>query len=101
MPKTTTSIITLNKTATSDASFRICDASIPFYDINVHVESNDCKYGTPVAQEAIAVTGSVISFRNGDIRDIWFKNRVAGNNTKIIIVATVPTDYVTKGLFEK
>ena len=29
-------------------------------------------------------------FDNGDIKDIFFKNKVAGNNGRVVIVATVP-----------
>jgi hypothetical protein len=101
MPKTVTSLITLTHTAADDNPFRLTDAPIPFYEINIHVETNDCYYGTQRTQGAIGATGSVISFQNGDIRDIVFKNKTAGSNTKITIVATVPTEYTQQGLFER
>jgi hypothetical protein len=101
MVKTTTSLITLQHTATADTPFRLTDASIPYYEVNIHIYDNKAYYGTAVEQVGEASVGAVISFQNGDLRDLYFKNFTAGSNCKIVAVATVPTDYVKAQLFEK
>lgn len=98
MPKTSTSFVTLNVTATSDSAFRITDHDIPFYEANFHIVTNAALYGDMTAQDAPAAVGDVITFPKGNVKDIWFKNAGAGANTKIVCVATVPTDYVKGAL---
>ena len=38
----------------------------------------------------VVTVGDVVSFRNANLRDIFVKNRTAGSNGKVVIVATVP-----------
>lgn len=98
MVSTKRSIVSLSYTASADTPFVITDHDIPFYDANFHVSTQNALYGDMVSQEAPASVGDVISFRNGNIKDIFFKNAGAGANTKIICVATVPTNYVSDAL---
>lgn len=99
MPKTITSVVTFNVTASADAPFNVCAGqSIPFYDANFHIATQAAQYGDMTAQDAPAAVGDVISYRNGDLKDIWFKNAAAGVNTQIICVAVVPVDYVKEAL---
>jgi len=37
-------------------------------------------------------------FDKGDLRDIFFKNRTAGNNGRVVIVGTVPHPETTEAL---
>lgn len=89
MVKTVTSTISLTKTATDDNLFQITDHNIPYKEINVHIYDHDAYYGNGTINDAIASANSVLSFTDGDIHDLFFKNRNAGNNTRIVIVATV------------
>ncbi len=65
------------------------EQSIPFHEANFHVYDNDVNYGDGSGMDAIAQAGSVLYFDKGDLGDIFFKNRTAGNVGRVAIVATV------------
>jgi len=88
------SFFSLSYTLSNDSANRVCDFDIPFYEMNLHCETNNIYYGTGEICEAPMVVGDVISFRNGNLRDIFIKNRTAGSNGKVILVATVPQEAV-------
>lgn len=98
MVSTIASLVTISHTATNDSAFRLTDHDIPFFDANFHVAAQAAKYGDMTAQNADAAVGDVITFRNGNIKDIWFINAAGGANTQIICVATVPNKYVKSEL---
>lgn len=93
MVETKTSFFTFKKTIGNSAT-RLIDNSIPFYEANFHIQDNDVKYGDGVQQEATATADSVLDFKNGDIKDVWFKNAVADAVGVVVVVATVPLQYV-------
>lgn len=84
------SFFSLSYTLANDTANRICDFDIPFYEMNMHCEDNNLYYGTGEECSAPFTVGDVVSFRNGNLRDIFIKNRTAGSNGKVVIVATVP-----------
>jgi len=67
------------------------DHDIFFDDVNIHVETNDIKYGDGRYCEATATAGSVLSFRNLRLSDIFVKNAVALNTAVIRIAGTTKT----------
>jgi len=92
------SFLSFSKTATADTPFRLTEESIPFYDANFHVLSNDAYYGDAAVLEAPQYAGDRTFFTKADLKDLWFKNYTAGSNTKVVGVATVPTTYVLQSL---
>ena len=82
-------VISFQHTATSDDLFRLTNDDIRFSDANFYVSTNAALFGSSVINEAPASAGSAFWFRNGNLRDFWFKNAVAGNNTTITVVATL------------
>lgn len=84
------SFISIDYTATADAAFRLTHISTPFYECNVHIYGNDVYYGTGAVSSAVAAVNSVLTFKNADLKDLFFKNKVAGNNGNVVIVASVP-----------
>jgi len=92
------SFFSLSVTLSDDGAHRVCDFDIPFYEMNAHCLTNDLYYGTGEVTEAPVGVGEGFSFRNGNLRDVFIKNRVAGLNGKLVIVATVPTDVIRNKL---
>ena len=88
------SFFSLSMTLADDATHRVCDFDIPFYEMNMHCETHNLYYGTGEECSAPFTVGDVVSFRNGNLRDIFIKNRTAGDNGKVVIVATVPQESV-------
>ena len=81
-----------------DDPHNLTPESLPFYEANIHIYDNDVYYGNGTNITAIASANSVLTFRNADLKDIFFKNKVAGNNGKIVVVATVPQKDVLQTL---
>jgi hypothetical protein len=78
-------------TATADGVFRIEDnLNIVLDSCNIHVYGNDALYGNSMAVPGIVTANSTIWF-DSPIRpfDLMFQNRVAGNNTTIVIIGAV------------
>lgn len=72
-----------------DGSNPITLSKIPFHEANFHVYDNDVFYGDGTNMAAIAQAGSVLYFDKGDLNDFFFKNRTAGNDGRVVVVATV------------
>jgi len=94
MDNTFYSLFSLSLTLSDDAAHRVCDFDIPYYEMNAHCLTNELYYGTGEVTEAPFGVGDVVSFKNGNLRDFFVKNRTAGNNGKVVIVASVPTEAV-------
>jgi len=97
MVQTVTSFISLEKTI-GDTATSFSLENIPFYEANIHIYDNDVYYGDGSNLTAIAPANSVLTFPKGDLRDIFFKNRTAGNNGRVIVVATTPDVTVREAL---
>jgi hypothetical protein len=97
MPSTATSFISKTLTG-ADTPKPLSEDNIPFYELNIHCYTNDAYYGDGTLMEAILYADDIISFRNGNLRDIFIQNKTAGNNCSIKAVGTVPSDFVKKHL---
>ncbi len=74
------------KTATDDNKFTLATEPMVLSDVMVLCSSNDCQFGDSLNQEFDMDVGDVFTFDNPvDIEDIFFINKTAGSNTKIII----------------
>ena len=71
---------------------------LPFYEANIHCYSNALYYGDGAIMEAYVNVGDVLSFKNGNLAELFIKNKTAGNNGQIVVVATVPTARVQEAL---
>lgn len=80
------SVISLAYTATADTKFHLIDVDLWASEINIHVQTNDAKYGDFDKQDAIITTNDVPFFRNVNVADFFFKNKTAASNTTIVIV---------------
>ena len=86
-----TSFISISKTASADAPFRLTDAYLRIHDGNFHCATNDAYYGDGTTLESDVLAGDVLPYEGGRLDQIWFKNKVAGNNCKITFVGSVYT----------
>ena len=87
--KSTPSVFSKTLTC-GDTPKYISTENVPCYEVNFHIYDNDVYYGNGIITDAVAQANSVLSFRNCDVHDFFFKNKTAGNNGKVVCVATVP-----------
>jgi len=82
--------ISISKTATSDAKFNLCGISdMWFSELNVHCATNNALYGDVHNQDAPINANDVMSFRDCNLKDIFFKNASAGSNCVIYAVGSL------------
>lgn len=86
------SVISLAHTATNDLKFHLVDTDFWVSEANIHVVTNNAKYGDFDIQNATITTNDVPFFREFNLRDIFFKNAGAGSNTTIYIVGIRMTE---------
>lgn len=79
-------IVTYKHTALDDLPFKLVVKDRWFEDCNIHVVTNDAKYGDKNNQDATAATTSVITFRNINLNDLFFRNAGAAADTTIFFV---------------
>ena len=91
-----TTFISISKTATADTPFRLTDAIIPIVDGNIFCGTNDCYYGDGTTMASDIIAGDVVPLEAGHLEEIWFKNKVAGNNCVITFSGSVPVSAVTQ-----
>jgi hypothetical protein len=91
-----TTRITYTKTATSDNPFRLTDDDVFYYDLTVWVQTNDAYIGSSNQLFAPVTTSQIYYDRNGNLKELWFKNYNAGSNCVIIAMVTVPTPATKK-----
>ena len=82
-------VISLTHTASNDAIFKLTNDKLLFRDLNIHCYTNDALYGAFRVVDAVLTSNAIASFRDGDLSDFQFKNRVAGSNCKIVAVFTL------------
>ena len=98
MGATTRSFISLSKIMTHDGIEAFTLAPMPFYECNIHCYTHGLYYGDGTIMDAYLPPGGVASFRSGNLADLFLKNLTAGNNGKLVIVATIPNKFVSEAL---
>lgn len=93
----TYSFFSFRKTCT-DIETTFIEQNIYFYEVNFHISTFGALYGAAGNVNASAGVGTVISFKNGNLHDIQFKNAAAGSNAVIDCVATIVDEKVKKAL---
>jgi len=93
------SMVSLSHTC-SDTAKPFTTNDIPFYEANFHVKDYDVYYGDGSNMGAVATAGSVIYFRNGNLKDIFFKNETTGGGAiaTVNVVASVIDKETKKAL---
>jgi len=94
----TSSVISLAHTTTVDTKFHLIHVDLWASEINIHIVTNDAKYGDFDKQDATITTNDVPFFRNINLKDLYFKNAVGGSNTTIRVVGIRMTEKQMKEL---
>ena len=79
-------VTTFFHTATDDNPFKLTIKDHWFKDCNIHIATQNAKYGDKNRQDASATTNDVLSFEDVNLNDLFFKNAGAGANTTIYFV---------------
>jgi hypothetical protein len=87
----TQTFLSKSKTATDDNPFTLVNADTWVREGNIHVTTNNAKYGDRNVQDAPITAGDVIYFQDFNLLDIFFKNAAAGSNTVITFSGTLMT----------
>lgn len=90
--------VTLTKTATTDSVFRLIEKDLYYYDLTVWCLSNDAYMGDGLTMDAPFTTSQVYYDRNGNLADLYFKNKNAGSNCQIVAICTIPNPLVKQAL---
>jgi hypothetical protein len=59
---------------------------------NIHISTNNAKYGDFVDQDATVTTNDVPFFEDFNLADLYFKNAGAGSNTVVYFVGIRMTE---------
>jgi len=89
MPRPYSNVVAYSHTATDDNQFRIVNTDLWLSNANIHIVTNDAYYGDVNLQIATASASDILVFEDFNLADLYFKNKVAGNNTTIYIVGIV------------
>jgi hypothetical protein len=84
--------VTFDVTTTDDNPFRLADHDLYYYELTVWCLSNNAYMGNANRIVAPLNSGDVYYDRNGNLGDLFFRNKSAGSNTNIVAVATVPNE---------
>lgn len=82
----TSSVISLKHTATDDLKFHLVDVDLWVSEVNIHIVTNNAKYGDFNEQNATITTNDVPFFHDVNLKDFFFKNAGAAANTTIYLV---------------
>ncbi len=86
-------------TATADTQFNLTTIDIWMIECDIFVYTNDAKIGNIDNQELVVYANDVYTIKGPvNIREIFFKNNVAGNNTVIALGGVSLSDYQKKQL---
>ena len=69
---------------------------IVFYDLNIHIYTNDVYYGDGTTMDAIAIAGSTLDFRNGNLKDIHFVNKTPASVAVVTVAGTIVSKKVSR-----
>lgn len=86
------SVLAVEHTATDDLKFHLCDGDMWVRSANIHIETQNAKYGTAEKQDATLTTNDVPFFDDFNLKDMFFKNAGAGANTTIRIVGVLMSE---------
>jgi len=84
--------VVFTHTATDDNKFNLTSSDFWCREVNIHVATNNAKYGDVNDQPAEINAGNGISFQDVNLKDIFFKNATAGSNTTIYAIAIKMTE---------
>jgi len=83
------SFIRASHTAAADTKFRLAQSDMWFREVNIECFTNNAYYGDLNDQDLTINSGDVLVFQKINLKEIYFKNRSAGSNTKITAAGTL------------
>ena len=85
-----------SKTKTiGDLSEPFVTDDIIFYDMNFHCSTHPVNYGDGTTMDAVVAVGATLDFRNGNLKDIFFKNVTPASNGVITVAGTIVSKKVS------
>jgi len=91
-------VVTFNHTATDNNKFNLTTSDFWVREANIHIVTNDAKYGDENNQDASIAAGGILSFQDFNLKDLFFKNATGGSNTTIQCIAIKMTDKYKQSL---
>jgi len=88
MTRLTRKIYSNSWTFTTDAARILTSQPLIFSELDMQVLTNDALLGDVNGQSFELTAGDIVSYRDSkgiDLRDFFWKNAGAGNNTKIVV----------------
>jgi hypothetical protein len=85
-------ILSITKTAADDNKFRLVQAETWIREGNFIISTNNAKYGDQSEQNGTLTAGSILSFQDFNLADIFFINAGAGSNTVVNFVGVLMSD---------
>jgi len=92
------SIIVKSVTLSDDAVHHLSTEDVPFYACDFQCQTKALKIGTGGNINFILYPNETYWTYNANLRDFVFMNETAGQDTTIVIIATVPNKYVDTAL---
>lgn len=87
--ETLPTVVYYSHTAADDNQFRMITEDLWLNEANIHILTNDAKYGDVTGQDAVITAGDIITFQDFNLADLFFKNSTAGSNTVIYVIGIV------------
>ena len=92
------SLVIKTITLADDNAHPVVNIDIPFYACDFQCQTNAMKIGAAGAIDFILYPTETYWTYNANLRDFQFMNHTAGDNTKLVVIATVPNAQVEKAL---
>jgi len=92
------SLVIKKLTQTDDNPKAIVSQDIPFYACDFQCQDHTLKLGNSGAVDFILYPAETYWTYNANLRDFVFQNETAGENAVLVIVATVPNQYVEEAI---
>lgn len=70
----------------ADLQFRLIQQDLWLREANIHIKTNDCKYGNVTEQPATATADDILVFEDFNLADLYFINATATSDTLIYLV---------------
>ena len=70
----------------ADKAFRLIQTTLWIREANIHIVTNDAKYGDVGSQPATVTAGDILVFEDFNLADLYFINETATADTIIYLV---------------
>jgi len=95
----TPQLVQINKTATSDAVFKLCTENLWFKYLDIFVYTNNAYIGDIADQQALILANDIYyTLFPANLYDFYFKNGTSGSNTKIVAMGILLSNNEKKAM---